>query len=189
MSSLIEAVGEINEFLSEQGWQYCLVGGMALSRWGEVRATVDVDLCLLTGIGDDRRYIDALLRQFAGRVKQPAEFAELNRVLLIRSSQQVGIDVALAWTPFEQRMIERAVATDFGPNLAIPTANADDMIVTKAFASRPQDWIDVEGIIVRQGKRLNWEQIVDELTPLCELKEAPEIVDQLLALRTKIDAE
>ncbi|MCA9034589.1 MAG: hypothetical protein KDA91_05635 [Planctomycetaceae bacterium] len=49
----------------------------------------------------------------------------------------------------------------------------------KAFASRPQDWIDIEKVIIRQGLRLNRKQITEELTPLAELKEDPHILEQL----------
>ena len=43
----------------------------------------------------------------------------------------------------------------------------------------PQDWIDVEGVIIRQGNRLHNELILEELTPLVELKEEPEILERL----------
>jgi hypothetical protein len=41
----------------------------------------------------------------------------------------------------------------------------------KAFADRIQDWLDVEGIIVRPGAALRRPQILDELTGLLDLKE------------------
>ena len=46
----------------------------------------------------------------------------------------------------------------------------------KAFADRPQDWIDVEGIIVRQRGGLDRALVRRELRELLELKEdmAPE---------------
>jgi hypothetical protein len=43
--------------------------------------------------------------------------------------------------------------------------------VLKAFADRPQDWLDIEGIIVRQGRALDRAHVVDELLPLLEMKE------------------
>jgi hypothetical protein len=47
----------------------------------------------------------------------------------------------------------------------------------KAFATRPQDWLDARGIVVRQAKGLNKAYILRHLTVLCELKETPEIVE------------
>jgi hypothetical protein len=59
----------------------------------------------------------------------------------------------------------------------------------KAFASRPIDWNDVRGILVRQGtKKLDWPYIRRQLQPLCELKEAPEIMTQLEKLHREVAA-
>jgi hypothetical protein len=189
MSALTVAIGEINGFLSRHRWRYCLVGGVALSRVGQPRTTEDVDLCLLTGLEHTAEFSGLLLQEFRGRIASPAEFAEINRVLLIEASNHVGIDIALGWTPFEERMISRAKPFRLAPNVVVPTASAEDMIVTKAFAARPQDWIDVEGILERQRGKLDWSCVLAELRPLSELKEAPEIVDQLLQLRAKVDPE
>ena len=52
----------------------------------------------------------------------------------------------------------------------------------KAFADRTRDWMDVEGIIMRKEMSLDTDYIIKELTPFCELKEAPEIVDKLQKL-------
>jgi len=59
--------------------------------------------------------------------------------------------------------------------------------VLKAFAGRGQDWVDVERTIVRQTGRLDWDYIYEQLRPLAELKEAPEIVDQLKERRAKCE--
>jgi hypothetical protein len=129
------------------------------------------------------------LANFTARIENAGEFAERNRVLLLTASNGIDIDVALAWTPFEENLITRATPFQFDLGVSLPTASAEDVIVTKAFAARPQDWVDVEGVLVRQRDKLDWTYIRAELTTLCELKEAPEIVDKLEELRMKIDAE
>jgi hypothetical protein len=43
--------------------------------------------------------------------------------------------------------------------------------------------------LVKQRGKLDWRYIRRELSPLCELKEAPEIMDELEQMREKIDAE
>ena len=57
--------------------------------------------------------------------------------------------------------------------------SAEDLIVHKAFANRPQDWIDIETIILRQGEKLNTGLVLQELTPLVALKEQSEILLRL----------
>jgi len=39
--------------------------------------------------------------------------------------------------------------------------------------------MDIESIVLRQGKKLDINYITEHLTPLCELKESPEIIDKL----------
>jgi hypothetical protein len=39
--------------------------------------------------------------------------------------------------------------------------------------------MDVEGIILRQGKSLETEYIIEQLAPLCEIKGTPDIVNRL----------
>lgn len=49
----------------------------------------------------------------------------------------------------------------------------------KAFADRPKDWLDIDGIVVRQDAVLDWPYIRTQLAPLAELKDAPELVNKL----------
>jgi hypothetical protein len=53
------------------------------------------------------------------------------------------------------------------------------LIVFKAFADRGQDWVDIENILVRQGRKLDWRYVLTQLKPLVDLKEAPQILDRL----------
>jgi hypothetical protein len=68
------------------------------------------------------------------------------------------------------------------------TCSAEDLIVMKAFAARPKDWLDVEGIIVRQTGGLDWAYVERHLRPLAELKEAPAIWQELGRRRREFEA-
>ena len=52
-------------------------------------------------------------------------------------------------------------------------------MVHKAFADRDLDWLDLKGILQRQGTRLNVDLIFEELRPLLQLKGEPEIEERL----------
>jgi hypothetical protein len=39
--------------------------------------------------------------------------------------------------------------------------------------------VDIESILIRQGRKLDQKYVKSKLTPLCELKESLEIVDKL----------
>jgi len=76
----------------------------------------------------------------------------------------------------------------FPPDVPLRTCSAEDLIVLKAFADRPKDWIDVDGIIVRQSGRIDWAYVRTQLAPLTELKEAPAIMDRLEARRVELES-
>lgn len=183
MKSVLEAAVELTQFIERQGWSFCVIGGLAVIRWGRPRTTADVDVTLLTGFGSEAPFIDVLLAQYAFRRPDAREFALVNRILLLQTSEGVGLDVALAGFPVEERAISRASAYSYAPGISLRTASAEDVIISKAFAGRARDWGDIEGIILCQGDSLDWDLIVTELSPLCELKESPETVNQLLNLR------
>ena len=56
-------------------------------------------------------------------------------------------------------------------------------MVLKLFASRAIDIRDAEGIAVRHEKTLDWRYVEEQLTPLAEAKEEPEILQQLARIR------
>jgi hypothetical protein len=70
---------------------------------------------------------------------------------------------------------------DFGTGFRLFTCSAEDLIVMKAFASRPRDWIDIEAVVIRRRRTLDWKQVFDELEPLVALRETPERVLRLFA--------
>jgi hypothetical protein len=62
------------------------------------------------------------------------------------------------------------------------TCGAEDLLVHKVFAGRERDWLDVEGIVSRQGGSLDRDLVVRELTPLLELKRSTGDLERLSAL-------
>ena len=68
------------------------------------------------------------------------------------------------------------------------TCSAEDLIVMKAFAAHTRDWLDVEGILIRQSGHLDWSYIHSQLQPLVEIKESPEILDELAKRRIEYEA-
>lgn len=106
-------------------------------------------------------------------------------MLLVETLDGVPVDIALGALPFEARVIERSTPFQFEQGVEAMTCSAEDLVVLKAFAGRVQDWLDVEGIIVRQGPVLNRSLVLEELAPLLELKEDPDAEATLRALFAK----
>ena len=187
MNDVIQAAAELQAVCQSQNWQFCFIGGVALQRWSEPRETVDVDLSLFAGFGDEQEFCDVLLKHFAARISDAVAFARERRVLLLRSPKGVGLDVAFAALPYEALVIERSSYFVYPPDVSLRTCSAEVLIVLKAFAGRGQDWVDVERTIVRQTGKLDWNYIREQLGPLAELKDAPEIMDHLEARRIEFE--
>jgi len=182
VNPIFAAALELHQFCSRRAWSFCFIGGIAVQRWGEPRLTEDADLTLLTGFGDEEPFVDELLAAFSPRRPDAREFALRYRVLLLSSRNGVPLDVSLGAMPFEQRAVERATPFEIGEGHTVLTCSAEDLVVFKAFAGRDKDWLDIEGIALRQAGRLREELVWEELGPLLELKESPETAQRLRAV-------
>lgn len=115
MNELFESAKQFQDFCDRQGWRSCIIGGIAVNRWGGPRVTRDVDLNVLTGFGGEDRVIDILLETYAARIPDAKEFAQSRRVLLLNTPTGTGIDVSLGALPFEEQVIERFFVFFFRP--------------------------------------------------------------------------
>jgi hypothetical protein len=179
VNPIFAAALEIQAFCEKKKWGYCIIGGVAVQRWGEPRLTRDVDLTVLSDFGSEKRRIEPLIAQFDVRRRDALDFALRTRVVLLKANNGVPLDVSLGAMPFEERIVARASRCSFAPGAALTTCSAEDLIVLKAFANRDKDWLDVDGVILRQADQLDVPLIWQELDPLVELKEEPEIRDRL----------
>ena len=189
MNGLYEAALEVQRFMREQDWQFCIIGGLAVVRWGQPRMTEDVDISLLTGLGSEGLYVDLLLHRFVARISDARTFALDNRVLLASASNHVALDIVLAGFPYEEQVITRASTWEVARGVSLLTASAEDLVVLKSFAGRDQDWADVRGILHRQLGALDWPYVTGALEPLCDLtgNEAP--LERLTDLRAQVENE
>ncbi len=174
MNALFIAAKEVCSFISDRGWEFCIIGGLAVQYWGEPRTTLDADISLIAPWGEEEGYVSALLDRFEARITDAHTFALAHRVVLIRSDSGKDIDIVLGALPFEIEMVRRALLVEFAPDCILPCCTAEDLFIMKAFADRPRDWVDVEGIVAR-NEQLDTTYIMGHLAPLCALKEAPHI--------------
>lgn len=179
LTPILAAADELVAFCRERRWPVCLIGGLAVQRWGEPRFTRDADLTLLTGFGSEEKFIGELLTTFEPRFPGAAEFALRARVVLLRAGNGVDLDIALGALPFEERSIARATDYRFFEDCHLPTCCAEDLITHKVFAGRERDWADVRGIINRQGTKLDAALIRTELGPLLAAKDDTESMGKL----------
>jgi hypothetical protein len=183
MNDLLKAARDLQVFCDSRGWKSCVIGGLAVQRWGEPRVTRDVDVTLLAGFGSELDFIQVLLARYPARLAQPVDFALRNRVLLLQTTEGIGLDVSLGALPFEELAIRRASDFNFSPGLSIRTCSAEDLLVLKLFASRPMDVRDAETVALRQHGQLEWDYVEEQLRPLAEFKDDAAILETLMRLR------
>jgi len=180
---LLEAAREVQDIFSELHLAAIVIGGIAVLRWGEARATRDVDFTLLCPFGEERRAASALSGRLRGRIEKAAEFAATQRVFLATASNGIPIDIAFGGLPFEERAVRRGSDFEFLPGVKLKTCSAEDLVVMKAFAGRDRDLLDIPSILLRQGAKLDWKLIEEELKPLLEVKQDSAMWGRLVAMR------
>ena len=149
MNVLIDAASAVQRVLDEAGIAFCFIGGFAAQRHAEPRVTRDVDLAVLTGLGNETHVIDVLMSAFPARRLDARAFAERYRVLLLQTTAGIGIDATLTALPFEAEMIARSTLFEFASGVYLRTCSAEDLLTMKIFAGRPIDWRDVEMVLRR----------------------------------------
>ncbi len=175
LPALIEAALEVQGALTAAGVRSCVIGGLAVQRWGEPRATQDVDFSVLAPVGEERHALDLLLGSFTPRRNDALAFAIANRVLLIQATNRVAVDVGLAGSDFEVEVLERSSSWSYR-GTTLMTCSAEDLVLYKLVAGRARDVADIEGIVRRQGAGLDVERIRRYGALFAELKENADLL-------------
>lgn len=150
-----ETAWRLHQFLSERRIPYVIIGGIAVQRWGQPRFTRDVDLTILVSASQEEPALREILKVFPGRVEDALQFALVHRVLPVRVPGGSEADITLGVPGYEEGVIARAVDYDLGDGRVVRLCSAEDLIIHKAVAGRPQDLMDIEGIVARQRDSLD----------------------------------
>ncbi|MBA2304457.1 MAG: nucleotidyltransferase [Acidobacteria bacterium] len=185
LSPQFAAAAEALSVLAGAGRPACVIGGLAVQRWGEPRFTQDADLSVLAPLGSERVLVDHLLERFEPRDRDARRLALDHRVLLVRASNGVSLDIALAAAPFEEEVLARASSWREVEGVRLVTCSAEDLIIYKLVAGRPGDIQDVIGIVARQGRTLDAARVRQWAAELADLKEDPDLLRPFEMARTK----
>jgi hypothetical protein len=179
MNAQEAAAWELDQFFRALGLPYAIIGGMAVQWWGEPRATRDVDLTVMTPLDQpSSTFILQVLGRFPGRIENAEEFARRNRVILITASNGCPVDISMGLPGYEEEVMQRTTEFELEPGKAIRICSAEDLIIHKAIAGRPQDVRDIEGIVYRQRQALDVTTIRRWLRAFAELLDNPEIIER-----------
>ncbi len=154
---------------------YMVIGGFAVTVWGQPRFTADLDMTIQCSV-PEQTLIERLLRSLTSLVADPVRFVQERRVLPARTSEGIAVDIVFAGLPYEVTAIERAVPVEVA-GYSVRICTAEDLIVHKIISSRPRDREDVLGIVRRQGNRLDRSYLAPIVRELATALDQPDILD------------
>ena len=175
----LESAWEVGQFFTDHGIRYAVIGGLAVQVWGEARLTIDADLTIASSLDQGSAPLVKLItEQFHSRIAAPLEFAHKTRMILVTASNGVDVDISLALPGYEDVMLERGIDYELEPGKSIYLCSAEELIIHKAIAGRPQDVLDIQGIVYRQGKTLDISYIRSWLAQFSTLLENPAVQER-----------
>ena len=181
--------GEEHEFVSalrdlmhilETDYRGMIIGGMAVIALGYPRATTDIDATVIEELDNLENLLSRLESHgIVPRMENVLDFARSNHVLLMRHKQSgIDIDISIALLPFEEEAISNCQEVDFaGIKIFIP--RAEDLIIYKMVASRPEDLRDVEELLLRHLDKINLKRVRSIVKQFADVLDRPEMVTQL----------
>lgn len=184
MDRQLQALAEIRTFLVQHDIRHVVIGGIANAIWGRPRGTLDADLKVLLGDLGIQEFVELLGGVFRFRVTDPLSFVRRTYVAPILASNDVGLDLALGFLPYEIQTVERAILVQHH-GVAFSVCTAEDLIVHKAISERPKDWDDIEGVLARQGSALDQAYIMQWLQEFAQALERPELVQKYQTLLSR----
>ncbi len=156
LSPIAELLDAARAAFEPLGIRWYLFGAQAAILYGAARLTADVDITLDAGGHSIEEVLAALeARRFGPRGANVVAFATETRVLpLVHEPTRIPVDFVLAGPGPEEQFLARAQVC-LVDGVPVPVAAADDLVVMKVLAGRPQDLEDVAAIVAAQGGRID----------------------------------
>lgn len=121
------------EFLNRSGHRYAIIGGIALSMWGVIRATQDVDFKVLVPNTEYPSTRAAIRKEFP---KPARPHIKNNPLIVAVDIEGIIVDFLLALPGYEELIVERAVQRDLD-GWSAWVCSAEDLIIQPALAPAP----------------------------------------------------
>lgn len=160
MRTLEDVAKDIARILEELDIDYVIVGGIAVSGWGNVRTTRDVDIIMALREEDIDELVEALIEKNFSVTKRDIKEAlkEKSHFTVFDKLSDYHIDAKGVYGEKEQRSIRTRKVVDLG-GVNIYIASPEDTIANKLVFGSEQDMKDAEGIYVRQLESLDMEYL------------------------------
>jgi hypothetical protein len=154
--------------------RFALIGGLAVSTWGQVRATQDIDVLADSAPSPVhtfaiRKNLAALWETQGCVVEWHSGLADDPIPLLLRLTlpppNAMTVDVLWAWRPWHREALRRATVVRVA-RASIPVLHPEDLILMKLQAGGPQDMLDVENILAANPPALDRQRLLQMASTL-----------------------
>ena len=176
MNDLEAAVGQAAAVFESLGIPYMLIGGLAVSVWGEPRATLDADFAVWTEPDDFEQTVLRLCESFQCLTRNPIEFTRSARVLPVKTQRGTRVDIIFGGLPWEKEAIARAQQKELSGR-GVAVASVEDLILMKLVSEREKDAEDARRLLIRFGAGLDHGYLEPLLRSLAETLARPEILE------------
>jgi len=193
MNSLKRQLVSVVRFLTSMRIDYVILGGVAVSLYGEPRFTADIDVNIIL----EKQRIDSFIKEskkygFSPACKNIRTMARKTGVLPMKYSKGATIgrcDFIIAENIIERLALQRGKARRMG-SFKVRTVSPEDLIIHKMAASRARDIEDVRGILLRQRGRLDmpyiehWLMMLDKASKHSQLLKSFRLLRQRVTVKT-----
>lgn len=153
MDAVLAALTRAQLRLESAGIASAVIGGLAVSVWGNPRLTQDVDFKVLLARDEARLLLEVFFPMGA-----PAEveaFLQRNGILFVKSD-----DCLLSDTEFDRAAVQRRVKVDVAAGVSAYVCTAEDLIIYKLISTRGRDLDDARSVIGKQRGSLDRDYIL-----------------------------
>jgi hypothetical protein len=178
MNPIARQLKEIDGLMVELKAAYAILGGVAVSIYGEPRLTYDIDVNIMLEKEAVGVFIKTAKRHgFSPMAPNIIKFVEKTGVMPARFSKKgiSGIsDFIIARNMLERQAIQRARYRRIYSARA-RVVRAEDLLLHKLLSDRPRDREDARGIIRRQGSKLDSRYVKAWLQKVAKLTHRPDV--------------
>ena len=183
MPEMDDALVELSSWLSENGIGHMVIGGFAVTIWGEPRFTRDLDVTVSVPADKIGEIVDRICVRFRSLSGDPLKFVTETRVLPIMV-EATPVDLIFAALPYEEDAIARARPIHLKDG-SVPVCSPEDLILHKIVSQRPRDHEDIEGIFRYRHSELDYGYLDPRVEELADALSDRNMLDWYRGLRQR----
>jgi hypothetical protein len=147
-------------YLNATGTEYVVIGGIAVSIWGDPRTTMDLDVMISLEENAVEKFVEFLKKNgFMTTLEDAwAAFAERSHFTAEDTLSSLRLDIKGVYNEMDRKTIARRMKFNFnGADIMIETP--EDLISAKLYFGSDQDLRDAEGIYRLQKDKLDMDYL------------------------------